>query len=332
MHTYIIAEAGVNHNGDLELAKRMVDAAADAKADAVKFQTFIPENVMSHFAEKAEYQKETTGADESQLDMIRKLYIPFEGFGDIKKYCDERGIAFMSTPFDIESLRFLNTLDMPYLKIPSGEITNLPLLIEAAKLGIPVILSTGMSNMDEIAFARKMLLDYGAPEVSLLHCNTTYPTLFKDANLRAMFDIKAHFPDARVGYSDHTLGICCPVAAVAMGAEIIEKHFTLSRDMEGPDQSASLEPDELKEMVESIRNIEVALGDGIKKPSQAELVNKDVARKSIIAARDIKAGETFTYENLTVKRPGSGISPIKWFDVIGQKAKRDFAYDELIEL
>lgn len=332
MHTYIIAEAGVNHNGDLELAKRMVDAAADAKADAVKFQTFIPENVMSHFAEKAEYQKETTGADESQLDMIRKLYIPFEGFGDIKKYCDERGIAFMSTPFDIESLRFLNTLDMPYLKIPSGEITNLPLLIEAAKLGIPVILSTGMSNMDEIAFARKMLLDYGAPEVSLLHCNTAYPTLFKDANLRAMFDIKAHFPDARVGYSDHTLGICCPVAAVAMGAEIIEKHFTLSRDMEGPDQSASLEPDELKEMVESIRNIEVALGDGIKKPSQAELVNKDVARKSIIAARDIKAGETFTYENLTVKRPGSGISPIKWFDVIGQKAKRDFAYDELIEL
>ena len=332
MHTYIIAEAGVNHNGDLELAKKMVDAAADAKADAVKFQTFIPENVMSHFAEKAEYQKETTGADESQLDMIKKLYIPFEGFEDIKAYCDERGIAFMSTPFDIESLKFLDTLKMPYLKIPSGEITNLPLLIEAAKLQIPVILSTGMSNMDEIAFARKMLIDYGAPEVSLLHCNTAYPTLFKDANLRAMLDIKAHFPDARVGYSDHTLGICCPVAAVAMGAEIIEKHFTLSRDMEGPDQSASLEPDELKEMVESIRNIEQALGDGIKKPSQAELVNKDVARKSIIAARDIKAGETFTYENLTVKRPGSGISPIKWFDVIGQKAKRDFAYDELIEL
>ena len=221
---------------------------------------------------------------------------------------------------------------MPYLKIPSGEITNLPLLIEAAKLDIPVILSTGMSEIDEIAYARKKLLEYGAPEVSLLHCNTAYPTLYEDANLKAMTDIKNHFPDAKVGYSDHTLGICCPVAAVAMGAEIIEKHFTLDRNMEGPDQSASLEPDELKEMVVSIRNIEAALGDGIKKPSESELKNKDIARKSIVAARDIKQGETFTYENLTIKRPGSGISPIKWFDVIGQTAKRDFSYDELIEL
>ena len=332
MHTFIIAEAGVNHNGDIDLAKKMVDAAADAKADAVKFQTFIPENVMSQFAEKAEYQKETTGAEESQLDMVRKLYIPFEGFNEIRAYCDEKGIAFMSTPFDLESLAFLSTMSMPYLKIPSGEITNLPLLIEAAKLDIPVILSTGMSNIDEIAYARKMLLDYGAPEVSLLHCNTAYPTLFEDANLRAMTDIKNQFPDAKVGYSDHTLGICCPIAAVAMGAEIIEKHFTLDRNMDGPDQSASLEPDELKEMVAAIRNIEQALGDGIKKPSESELKNKDVARKSIVAARDIKKGETFTYENLTIKRPGSGISPIKWFDVIGLTAKRDFAYDELIEL
>ncbi len=331
MGVFIIAEAGVNHNGDFELAKEMVLKAAAAGVDAVKFQTYIPEKVMSKYASKAEYQKETTGSDESQLDMVRKLFLSFDRFVELKKLCEDNGVIFMSTPFDLESLAFLGTLHMKYLKIPSGEITNLPLLIAAAKQQTPVILSTGMCDMDDVEYGRRILLENGCPEVILLHCNTQYPTPYGDANLKAMNSLRARF-GGRVGYSDHTMGIECPIAAVALGAEFIEKHFTLDRTMEGPDQTSSIEPDELKAMVESIRHIEVALGTGEKVRSQSELRNMDIARKSIIAARDIKKGETFTEENLTVKRPGNGISPKKWFDVLGLTAKRDFMEDELIEL
>lgn len=332
MSVFIIAEAGVNHNGDIELAKRLIDAAAGAKADAVKFQTFVPEKVMSQNAEKAEYQKAGTDANESQLDMIKKLRLSFEQFYELQQYADEQGILFLSTPFDIDSLEFLETLDMPIVKIPSGEITNLPLLLAVAALQKPVILSTGMSTLEEIAFARNTLLDGGASEVSLLHCNTEYPTPFCDANLNAIETLKREFPEADVGYSDHTLGLEAPIAAAALGAKIIEKHFTLDKTMPGPDHSCSLEPAELKAMVAAIRNIELAMGSGEKKPSQSEQKNIDIARKSIVAARDIMAGEVFTKENLDIKRPGNGISPTQWFEVIGKRAPRDFKYDELIEL
>ena len=331
MSIFIIAEAGVNHNGDILLAKKLIDAAVEAEADAVKFQTFIPEKVISTFAEKAEYQKETTGGDESQLDMVRKLWLSYDSFVELDAYCKSKGIMFLSTPFDIPSLDFLMTLNIPYIKIPSGEITNYPLLMAAAKKKLPVIMSTGMSTLEEIAFARKILLDNGTPEVALLHCNTEYPTPFEDANIKAMLAIKERF-GGKVGYSDHTLGIEAPIAAAALGAEIIEKHFTLDRTMEGPDHSCSLEPSELKAMVSAIRNIEKALGSGEKAPSLPETKNMDIARKSIVAARNIKAGEVFSEENLDVKRPGNGISPIKWFDVIGKTASRDFVADELIEL
>lgn len=331
MSIFIIAEAGVNHNGDILLAKKLIDAAVEAEADAVKFQTFIPEKVISTFAEKAEYQKETTGGDESQLDMVRKLWLSYDSFVELDAYCKSKGIMFLSTPFDIPSLDFLMTLNIPYIKIPSGEITNYPLLMAAAKKKLPVIMSTGMSTLEEIAFAQKILLDNGTPEVALLHCNTEYPTPFEDANIKAMLAIKERF-GGKVGYSDHTLGIEAPIAAAALGAEIIEKHFTLDRTMEGPDHSCSLEPSELKAMVSAIRNIEKALGSGEKAPSLSETKNMDIARKSIVAARNIKAGEVFSEENLDVKRPGNGISPIKWFDVIGKTASRDFVADELIEL
>ena len=331
MSVYIIAEAGVNHNGSLELAKRMADVAKEAGADVVKYQTAIPELVISVFAEKADYQKEQTGEGESQLDMVRKLHFDFESHRELKAYCESIGIRYLSTPFDLKSLEFLGELDMPYMKIPSGEITNLPLLIAAAKQKTPIILSTGMSNMEDVRFAYDVLLEHGCPEVILLHCNTQYPTPFEDANIRAMLSLKEEF-GCKVGYSDHTLGIEAPIAAVALGAEVIEKHFTLDKTMEGPDHAASLDPLELKAMVKAIRNIEKGLGDGVKQRSRSEADTIAVARKSIVAAKDIKAGEVFSEENLTVKRPGNGVSPTRWFEVLGKEAKRDFREDELIEL
>jgi N,N'-diacetyllegionaminate synthase len=331
MAVFIIAEAGVNHNGSLETARKLVDAAAAARADAVKFQTFIPEKVVSASAQKADYQKASTGGEESQLDMVRRLWLPYESFKELADYCKKLGILFLSTPFDIPSLEFLMSLDMPAIKIPSGEITTLPLLLAAAGTGRRVILSTGMSEMEEISFARDALLGGGCPEVALLHCNTEYPTPFEDANIRAMLDIRARFGGV-VGYSDHTLGISAPLAAAALGAEIIEKHFTLSRDMEGPDHSCSLEPGELAAMVSGIREVELALGSGIKAMSRSEKKNRNIARTSIVAARAIKAGELFSADNLDVKRPGDGISPARWFEVIGKAAMRDFLPDEQVEI
>ena len=330
-HVYIIAEVGVNHNGDIRLAKQMIDAAKDAGVDAVKFQTFIAENLVSSCAEKADYQKETTGSDESQLDMIKKLELSFDDFAELKSYCTSQNLDFMSTPFDFESIDFLAGLGQEIFKIPSGEITNLPYLLEIGKLKQKVILSTGMSTLSEIADALEILKDAGTTEITLLHCNTAYPTPYEDVNLNAMQTLKDVF-NLPVGYSDHTPGIEVPVAAVAKGAVVIEKHFTLDKNMEGPDHKASLEPDELKQMVTTIRNIEKALGSSEKEPTESEIINRDIARKSIVAKCDVKAGEIFTEENITVKRPGNGISPMKWFDVLGQKAVRDFIPDELIEL
>ncbi len=332
-HTIIIAEAGVNHNGDFDLAKQMIVAAKEAGVDYVKFQTGIPEKVISKFAQMAEYQEINIGKKESQLDMVRKIMLPKSSFAGLKTYCDEIDIKFMSTPFDLESIDVLNKLDMDYWKIPSGEITNYPYLKKIAQLGEPVILSTGMCEMEDIEAALKVLMDNGLSKdkISILHCNTEYPTPFKDVNLLAMNELKARF-GVRIGYSDHTQGIEVPIAAVALGAEIIEKHFTLDRNMEGPDHKASLEPDELKTMVSAIRNIELALGDGHKTVSESERKNIAVARKSIVAAKNIKAGEVFNENNLTVKRPGNGISPMDWENVIGKTAKKDFVEDQLIDL
>ena len=330
MSVYIIAEAGVNHNGSFELACKLVDAAKAAGVDCIKFQTFKSKNLVSHNAQKAEYQKGTTG-DGSQVDMLKKLELSYDEFLALKDYCDKVGITFLSTPFDFDSIEFLNSIDMPFWKIPSGEITNLPYLLALAKTGKPVVMSTGMCEMAEIEAAIKSLQENGTKEIKLLHCNTEYPTPFEDVNLRVMQTMRDAF-GLEVGYSDHTKGIEVPVAAVALGATVIEKHFTLDRNMEGPDHKASLEPDELATMVQSIRHIEKALGSGDKTPSPSEKKNIAVARKSIVAKRMIKAGEELTEENITVKRPGSGISPMKWFEVIGTKAVRDFQEDELIEL
>lgn len=328
----IIAEAGVNYNGSLELAYKMVDEAKKAGADIVKFQTGVPEKVMSKYAEKAEYQKKNTGkAEESQLDMVRKLMLKFEEFVPLKKYCELSGIKFLSTPFDLSSIDFLEELGCDMWKIPSGEITNLPYLLRIAKTGKPIIMSTGMSTLEEVREALNVLKENGAGEITLLHCTTEYPAPLKDVNLKAMLTLKDTF-GCKVGYSDHTPGIEVPVAAVAMGASVIEKHFTLDRNMEGPDHKASLEPDELAAMVKAIRNVELAIGTGVKEPSESEKKNMAIARKSIIAAKDIKKGEIFTEDNLTTKRPGNGISPMKWNEVIGKTAKRDFGEDELIEL
>lgn len=331
MSVFIIAEAGVNHNGSLEFAKKLVDAAKDAGADCVKFQTFISKNIVSKNAVKAEYQKQQTQAEESQHDMLKKLELSFDEFVELNEYCKSKDIEFMSTAFDFDSIDFLNSLKMGTWKIPSGDITNLPYLIKIAKLNKPVIVSTGMCTMDDIERAVNALKENGAGELTVLHCTTEYPTPFNDVNLKAMITIKDEF-GVKVGYSDHTKGIEVPIAAVALGATVIEKHFTLDRNMEGPDHKASLEPAELKAMVDSIRNIELSLGDGLKQPAESEKKNMAVARKSIIASKDIKLGEIFTEENLTVKRPGDGISPMRWFDVIGKVAPRDFEEDELIEL
>lgn len=329
-NTLIIAEAGVNHNGDLNLAKRLVDEAKKAGADIVKFQTFVPELLSSKKAEMAKYQKENLGVDDSQLDMLKKLALDFDDFIVLSDYCKLVGIKFLSTPFDIKSISFLDKLQDTW-KVPSGEITNYPYLVEIAKTHKTVILSTGMSTLEEIDDAIKVLRFNGTDDISLLHCNTNYPTPFNDVNLKAMLTIRDKF-GLRVGYSDHTQGIEVPIAAVALGAEIIEKHFTLDRNMEGPDHKASLEPKELADMVRAIRNIEKSLGDGIKKVTDLERSNISVARKSIVAKTDIKKGEIFTESNLTTKRPGTGISPMKWNIVIGTAAIKDFKKDELIEL
>ena len=329
----IIAEAGVNHNGKYDLAVKMIHEAKRAGADYVKFQTAVPELVISTIAPKAEYQKETTGNDESQLDMCRAIHLPLSDYAKLKKICDNVGIGFMSTPFDLVSIDTLEPLDMDYYKIPSGEITNLPYLRKIASKGRKVIMSTGMSEMNEIADALKVLEDGGLKraDITLLHCNTEYPTPFGDVNLMAMKTIGDTF-GVSVGYSDHTRGIEVPIAAVAMGAKVIEKHFTLDCNMEGPDHKASLEPDQLKAMVDAIRNVEMAIGSAEKHATASETPNKVVARKSIVAACDIAEGDILTEKNITVKRPGNGISPMLWDSVIGTKAKRAFRFDELIEI
>lgn len=329
MHTFIIAEAGPNHNGDFETALRLVDAAKRAGVDCVKFQTFVSEELISKRAEKAEYQKKTTGADESQYEMLKKLEFSFDQFRELKKYCDETGIMFLSTPFDIPSVHFLQELDIAFWKIPSGEITNYPYLVEIAKTHKDVVMSTGMSEMEEIAAAIKVLRENGAGRISLLHCNTEYPTPFEDVNLRAMDTLRDAF-GVPVGYSDHSLGISVPIAAAARGAQIIEKHFTLDKNMVGPDHKASLEPQELCDMVSAIRNIEKALGSAEKKPSASEKKNMAVARKSIVARTAIRAGEILTEQKLAVKRPGSGISPMRWNEIVGTIARKDYIEDELI--
>ena len=330
MSVYIIAEAGVNHNGDINLAYQLVDAAKAAGVDCIKFQTFKSENLVSHTAQKAEYQKAATG-DSSQQDMLKQLELSFDEFVSLKEYCDRKGICFLSTPFDFESIEFLNSIEMPFWKIPSGEVTNYPYLVALAKTGKPVVMSTGMCEMQEIEDAIAVLRENGASDIKLLHCNTEYPTPYEDVNLRAMKTLRDAF-GVEVGYSDHTKGIEVPIAAVAMGAAVIEKHFTLDRNMEGPDHKASLEPQELKEMVDSIRHIEAALGSGDKRPSPSEKKNMAVARKSIVAAARIKAGDILTEENITVKRPGNGICPMRWKEVLGTRAVRDFEEDELIEI
>lgn len=331
MRTLIIAEAGVNHNGRLDLALKMVDEAKRAGADIVKFQTAIPERVISRYADKAEYQKETTGNEESQLEMCRRIHLKLSDYDIIKEYCEEVGIEFLSTPFDLESIDYLEKLGMKLWKIPSGEITNLPYLIKIAKTGKPLIMSTGMAELKEVEEAVNVLKEGGAGEITLLHCTTEYPAPFDSINLKAMNTLREKF-GTKVGYSDHTTGIEVVVAAVSLGATVIEKHFTLNRNLEGPDHKASLEPEELEVMVNKIRIIEKALGDGIKRAAEAEKKNIAIARKSIVAAKDIKKGEILSEDNITTKRPGNGISPMQWFEVLGTEAIRDFGEDELIEV
>ena len=329
----IIAEAGVNHNGDLAMARRMVLEARKAGADYVKFQTAVPELVISTFAPKAEYQKETTGSEQSQLEMCKAIHLPLSDYAGLAELCRSEGIGFMSTPFDLVSIDCLAALDMDYWKIPSGEITNLPFLRSIGARKGKVILSTGMSELSEIEAAMKVIEEAGTPrrDIILLHCNTQYPTPPCDVNLRAMNALETLNPGA-VGYSDHTCGIAVPTAAVALGARVIEKHFTLDKGMEGPDHRASLDPAELRGMTDAIRTVEQALGDGTKHVTESERPNMAVARKSIVAARKIRRGEILTPENITTKRPGTGLSPMMWDSVCGSAAIRDFDPDELIEI
>jgi len=328
---FIIAEAGVNHNGSIELAKKLIDVAVDAGADAVKFQTFKTENLVSKNATKAEYQKETTDASESQFDMIKKLELDTETHYELIGYCKSKNIMFLSTPFDVDSIDLLNNLRLPIFKIPSGEITNLPYLRKIGSLKKEVILSTGMADIGEIEDALDVLTNAGTlkENITVLHANTMYPTPMEDVNLNAMVTIGNTF-DIAYGYSDHTLGVEVDIAAVAMGASCIEKHFTLDNTMDGPDHKASLEPHELIAMVKSIRNIELALGSSVKKPSKSEKPNMKIARKSIVANVNIQSGETFTEDNLTIKRPGDGINPMRWDDIVGAVASKDYKEDELI--
>lgn len=334
MKTLIIAEAGVNHNGDMELAKGLIEAAATADADMVKFQSFKAEAMVSKTAPKADYQKTNSGPDDSQYRMLKKLQLDRDQHMQLMAHCRLCGIQFLSAPFDLESIELLHSLAVPLYKIPSGEITNKPYLKAIASKHQPVIMSTGMSEISEIEAALAVLYENGLTkaDITLLHCNTQYPTPMKEVNLRAMIQLREKLGLA-VGYSDHTRGIEVPIAAVALGARVIEKHFTLDRGLPGPDHQASLEPQELKAMVVAIRNIEKALsGSGIKEPGAGEIKNKDIARKSIVAARAICRGEVLTEQNLGVKRPGNGISPMRWDEVLGQRAVRDFEQDELIEL
>jgi N,N'-diacetyllegionaminate synthase len=333
LKTLVIAEAGVNHNGDINLARQLVDAAAEAGADWVKFQTFSADRLVTKNAEKADYQNQTTDAGESQHAMIRKLELTREMHEILIAYCKSRGIEFFSTGFDLSSIELLVDLGLGSFKIPSGEITNLPYLRHVGKYAKPVILSTGMATMAEIEAALDVLKQAGTPNerVTVLHCNTEYPTPITDVNLRAMLTIRDTF-GVRVGYSDHTAGIEVAIAAVALGATVIEKHFTLDRNLPGPDHKSSLEPEELRAMVVAIRNIEKAMGDGVKRPSPSETKNIPIVRKSLVAMHAIREGEVFSEANLTIKRPGTGLSPMRWDDVLGSKAPRDFVPDELIEL
>lgn len=329
--TFIIAEAGVNHNGSLELAKQLIEAAVEAGADAVKFQTFKAENLVSKNAQKADYQKQTTDQAESQFEMIKKLELDVATHNQLIGYCQQKNIMFLSTPFDHDSIELLHELGLEIFKIPSGEITNLPYLRHIGTLNKEVILSTGMANLGEIEAAINVLVQAGTErsKITVLHANTEYPTPMQDVNLKAMQTIGQAF-SLPYGYSDHTLGIEVPIAAVALGASVIEKHFTLDKTMEGPDHKASLEPDELKAMVSAIRNIELALGSSIKQPSPSEAKNKPIARKSLVAKTDIKQGEIFTEQNLAIKRPGTGISPMRWDEILGTTAQRDYQEDEVI--
>jgi len=331
----IIAEAGVNHNGNLDNAFKLIDAAVDAGVDYVKFQTFKSENLVSKSAKKADYQIQNTGnSTDSQYEMLKKLELSHQNHELLIDYCKQKNIQFFSTAFDLDSLQYLKEIGLDLVKIPSGEITNLPYLRKAAQLFKKVILSTGMCTMEDIEAAINVFLaeDISKDDITILHCNTEYPTPMNDVNLRAMLSIQHEF-ETEIGYSDHTLGIEVPIAAVALGASVIEKHFTLDNTMEGPDHAASLEPQQLKEMVKAIRNIEQAIsGDGLKKPSASEMKNIEIARKSIVASTSISKGEIFTQENLTIKRPGTGISPMEWDEVIGKVASKDYSTDDLIEI
>lgn len=329
--TFIIAEAGVNHNGDINLAFELVEKAKEAGADCVKFQTFVTDEETSKHAEKAEYQKITSGSTETQYEMSKRLELSFEQFIEIKKHCDRIGITFLSTAFDFSSIKFLNKIEMPFWKIPSSEVTNLPYLEEIGKTKKSVVLSTGMSSMQEIDDAIEILRKSGTPSITLLHCTTEYPAPLDEVNLNAMITLKNYF-NVEVGYSDHTDGIAVPIAAVALGASIIEKHFTLDKSLPGPDHKASLNPKELKLMIEEIRKVELSLGDGIKTPTPSELKNMKVARKSIVAKTRINKGDLFTVNNITVKRPGTGISPMRWYQILGMRALRNFDEDEEISI
>lgn len=333
-YTLIIAEAGVNHNGSLEIARRLIDAAVDAGVDIIKFQTFKADRLVSKDAKKAEYQKKNIGdGDDSQYQMLKKLELSDTDHQELIAYCQQKGIQFWSTAFDLESIDFLHSLGLQLWKIPSGEITNYPFIKKIASFHEPVIMSTGMCDEQDIQATIEVLLKNGLKkeQITILHCNTQYPTPMQDVNLRAMLTIKQDY-GTKVGYSDHTQGVEVPIAAVALGAEVIEKHFTLDRNMQGPDHKASLEPQELKAMVKAIRNIEQALGTGIKQVSDSERANIAVARKSIVAKLFIKKGELLTEDNLTVKRPGTGISPMRWEEMVGTKATKDYQPDEQIEL
>ncbi len=328
----IIAEAGVNHNGSLERARRMVEIAAEAGVDYIKFQTFKAEKLVTRSGRTAEYQAQACHA-ESQLEMLKELELNYDSFRILSEYCRKCGVGFLSTPFDIESIGFLASLGMDYMKVPSGEVTNLPYLRAVASTGIPVIMSTGMCSLGEVEKALQVFLDsdYSRDNIILLHCTTEYPAPYSDVNLRAMLTLGDAF-GTRVGYSDHTEGTEVSVASVALGASVVEKHFTLSRSLPGPDHAASLEPEELKRLVREVRNVSMALGSRIKGVSQSEKKNKEVARKSIVASKEIKRGEKFSPDNIEVKRPGGGLSPMLWDEVVGKTARRDFLTDEYIEL
>ena len=332
MRVLVIAEAGVNHNGDIEIARKLIDVAAEAKADIVKFQTFNADQQVTKSAAKAEYQKITTNVNESQHSMLRNLELSVEMHSELIDHCKKRNIEFISTAFDIQSVNLLQSLGQRLFKIPSGEITNFPYLEHIGKICKPIILSTGMSTLNEIETALEILQKAGTSKklITVLHCTTSYPVPISDVNLLAMKTIKDEF-EVEVGYSDHTLGIEIPIAAVALGASVIEKHFTLDRNLPGPDHQASLEPNELQEMIRTIRNVEQAMGDGIKKVMPSEAGNRDIVRKSIVVIKEIKKGDIFTSENLSTKRPGNGMSPMNWNLIIGKSSKHNYEIDELIK-